>query len=251
MARRLLSTSSQVLQYSAGLVTAEPVTMACWLRPITAGSAVVWPTLLNSSTFDSAGTNYFSLRQSAATSIGAYSGSTSNATITVGANINSRWFHATAVIESTTSRSVYFNGGLKNTNTNSRSTPSGIDTFRIGRFGSTYYNGYIAEVALWSAALTDGEICQLAQIGCRACDIRTSSLVGYWPLRDDAGDVSRDCHPWYPGRYNLTATSVNTASHPWLVPTPIHRRKIWRAFAAAAGSSTPVFFHHLREQGMV
>ncbi|RKY09640.1 MAG: hypothetical protein DRP56_02370, partial [Planctomycetota bacterium] len=125
------------------------------------------------------------------------------------------WHHAAAVFASSTSRTVYLDGGNSATNTTSV-TPSGIDRISIARLGDSspgnYMSGRVAEVAMYNAALSADEIASLAR-GFSPLLIRTQNLVGYWPLIRD-GD--RDCI----GGYNLVAHNTPTiATHvPVLYP---------------------------------
>ncbi|RKY12812.1 MAG: hypothetical protein DRP52_04265, partial [Planctomycetota bacterium] len=97
------------------------------------------------------------------------------------------WHHAAAVFASSTSRTVYLDGGNSATNTTSV-TPSGIDRISIARLGDSspgnYMSGRVAEVAMYNAALSADEIASLAR-GFSPLLIRTQNLVGYWPLIRD------------------------------------------------------------------
>jgi len=114
-------------------------------------------------------------------------------------------FHILGVVNSQSSRSVYFNGSTSNTNvTNTGTTP----VTRIN-IGSRYYagslggyqNGLIAEVGIWNAALTAAEIASLAK-GMTCDQIRPQSLVFYAPLVRDLIDQ----------KGGLTITNNNAAT---------------------------------------
>jgi hypothetical protein len=130
---------------------------------------------------------------------------------TSGAGGVSAWYHACCVFASTTSRSVYFDGGSKATGTDNVPEPAGIDTTTIGAIQTStvggYFDGSIAEAAVWSAALTDAEVATLAE-GYSPLLVRPGSLVAYWPLiRDTDDDIV--------GGYSLTANGGPTiAVHP-------------------------------------
>ena len=65
----------------------------------------------------------------------------------------------------------------------------------------TYFNGQVAEVGIWNAALTQPEIASLA--GGMTCDkVRPQSLVFYAPLVRNLQDV----------KGGLTITNNNTAT---------------------------------------
>jgi len=118
-------------------------------------------------------------------------GTSVEAATTVGPVANN-WFHAAGVVSSLSSRSVYFNGHDKVTNTTPLATPaSAPDHFNVGATTtpSLYLNGNIAEVAVWSIALSDAEISQLAG-GALPTSIQAGSLWGYW--RVTGGNPEQD-----------------------------------------------------------
>jgi hypothetical protein len=97
-----------------------------------------------------------------------------------------------ALFTSTTSRTVYLNGGNNPTaNTDSRQ-PTGIDRLSIGALlrstVAAYLSGQGAEAAIWSVALSDAEIASLAK-GFKPYRIRPQSLVFYAPLIRELIDV--------------------------------------------------------------
>lgn len=162
-------------------VTAEPFTISCWFRApnVTADGALV-------SIGNSATTNRFQLNVNGSvvgdpvsiSSVGAVT-ATANSTTAFIANT---WQHAAAVCASTTSRSIYLNGGGKATNTTSV-TPAGINNIMIGGrwSGGTrafFFNGQIAEVAIWNIALNDDEILSLSR-GFAAHSIKLGNLKFY------------------------------------------------------------------------
>ena len=173
---------------ASAVVTAAPLSMACWFKPdntTTRGSLVSLSRATTS-------TEVFAL-VAAGTSAGDpvqahcnAAGSGVNAATSTGFSAGS-WQHAAAVFTSTTSRAAFINGGSKGTNSSSR-TPASINTTTLGVniFGATpttqdFFAGLIAEAAIWSAALTDEEIGILA-IGVSPLKIRPPSLVFYAPL---------------------------------------------------------------------
>ena len=95
------------------------------------------------------------------------------------------YFHACAVVNSANSRLLYLNGLPSATNT------TNVGTTAVNRIniGSRYYagalggyqNGIIAEVGIWSAALTAAEVASLAK-GMTCEKIRPQNLVFYAPL---------------------------------------------------------------------
>lgn len=99
---------------------------------------------------------------------------------TTGFTINT-WHHICYVCSSSTSRTIYKDGGSSGTNTTD-ATPTSLTRLWIGgNGGADLFDGYISDVALWSAALNTSEINSLAK-GFSAKRIRPQSLEYYVPL---------------------------------------------------------------------
>lgn len=104
------------------------------------------------------------------------------------------WHHACAVESATNSRRVYANGTASNASSATRAPASvaslfvGIDRLNNGfQFPMT---GRVADVAIWSAALTAEEITSLSR-GVSARLVRPQSLVFFAPLIRTLHDLSR------------------------------------------------------------
>lgn len=100
----------------------------------------------------------------------------------------STWHHVAGVFTSATSRTVYLNAAGAVTET-TNVTPSGISDLGVGAgFKSSTimlpFNGKLAELAAWNAALTAAEIAVLAD-GFSPQLVRPASLVFYAPLVRD------------------------------------------------------------------
>lgn len=73
------------------------------------------------------------------------------------------WVHGAAVFDSLTSRSIFVNGANKQTSSAVLGSISLTETHLGSRPPGTFaFDGELAEVAIWSAALSDGEIASLA-----------------------------------------------------------------------------------------
>jgi hypothetical protein len=98
------------------------------------------------------------------------------------------WHHGCGVFAAANSRAAYIDGGSKGTETTSR-TPVGINATFVGRRSDSvqFFDGRIAEVAVWNVALSDAEVALLAG-GDLPTTIQAGNLVAYWPLLDDAND---------------------------------------------------------------
>jgi hypothetical protein len=130
-----------------------------------------------------------------------------------------QWCHAAGVFASSTSRIAYINGG----NSGSNATPtasSSWDTLLLGgRYVTSaigfWFDGNIAEAAVWNVALTADEIAQLASGHCPLF-VRPQALVHYVPGFGRAG-ASGGEEDWVGG---LTLTQVNSptvADHPRII----------------------------------
>lgn len=196
----------QYLNYTGTVVTATPMTLACWAHIHATGEITLMGVgrTIN-------GTHVWELRAEsvggAAPAIKAYTqGSTlgSQAVSSAGPALNT-WAHACAVFASSTDRRAFLNGGNKGTNATSR-TPSSPTVIRIGAYcylsGTKWGDAAVAEAGIWNVALGDDEVAMLA-LGVRPTMVRPQSLVAYWPL------IGR-CSPEVDLRSRCEMTWVNT-----------------------------------------
>jgi hypothetical protein len=107
----------------------------------------------------------------------------------------------------------WFNGTTDGTNTNVSFSESGksIEAVRVGSISGSgvFFDGNIAECAMWDAQLVQAEIDILAA-GYSPLFVRPASLVAYWPL---IGRTSPEID--IVGGYNMTLTNgPTTAAHP-------------------------------------
>lgn len=110
------------------------------------------------------------------------------------------WGHVATVFESSTLRTIYRNGGNSAQSTATLTFPA-VDQFEIGGATTFYVDADIAEVGLWSAALTAAEVASLAS-GFTCNQIRPQSLQFYAPLIRDLQDL----------RGGVSITNNNTAT---------------------------------------
>lgn len=123
--------------------------------------------------------------------------------------VSGQWMHAAGVWASTSSRRVLLNGGGAVTDTTSVGAPV-LDAFDIGARSFTgtiglFIPGRVAEVGVWSAALTDDEISSLAR-GVSPLLVRPSALVFYAPLVRDVAD--------FRAAMAITDTATTVVDHP-------------------------------------
>ncbi len=212
MARLFNDAVNDYLSVASAPATAAPLTMAAWVKSDddTKAQAALW--IGNSA---SGQAFYIDLRGNVAgdhVRAGSNDGADATAVSTTGFVANT-WCHVAGVFTSTTSRTIYLDGGGSATDTTAI-TPT-VNQFGIGRQfrpgGGDDFSGMIAEVGIWSAALDASEIAALAKGICPLL-IRPQSLVGYWPLfGNDATEIDR-----WRNNYVLTVNGAVKAEHPRL-----------------------------------
>lgn len=117
----------------------------------------------------------------------------------------------TGITSSETSRFVFRNE-LKSSENTQAVAPPGINAMGIGAKyynngnGDVALNGLLAEVAVWSVALTDDEVRSLSK-GFKATRVRPQSLVFYAPLLRNLQDLRQ-------ARALINNNGVSVADHP-------------------------------------
>lgn len=215
MAYNFKTASSQRLTANLSGI-AEPCTIAVWARPasvtnMTAVSLVASDDDRRSVALIASGANHNPRASVINDGIIAISAdSTFNAA-------SNTWVHLCGVFASTSSRTIYANGGNSNTNTASLTNANSSAIVSIGATRATsgqpasntpvsFFNGQLAEVGIWSVALTAAEIASLAK-GMTCDKVRPQNLVFYAPLVRDLVDQ----------KGGLTITNNNgatVANHP-------------------------------------
>jgi hypothetical protein len=187
MAFEFNGTNQRVTPASAP-VTSPPFTLVCWfnasnttnlgaLLTLTPQTGGLYETLFFRG--DLAGDPIQILSNSNAIAVASTSGVTQN-----------KWHHGCFVAAATNSRTIYLDGGNSASSSNNFN-PTTINAFNIGSFRSAannFFNGKMAEVGIWNAALTQPEIASLAR-GMTCDKVRPQSLVFYAPLVRDLIDA--------------------------------------------------------------
>lgn len=206
MAYQFASASSQYLTTASAPATAIPITMACRFNAVAgAVDGVLMALGATSGNFDR-----LVLTRNAALTIGAQSVA---ATVATSANSGSfttgAWQHAGGVFQ-TANKRAFVNGAGGTAQTSAYSL-TGLAQLTIGArrnsagFG-VFLSAGVAEVGIWTDALTDEEMASLAA-GFTPDQIRPQSLVFYAPLIRTIQDL----------RGGLTITPTNSptvAVHP-------------------------------------
>ena len=186
MARNFNGTSARI-HVSSAVVTATPYTMACWFRTT---SMAHLGTLISINR--TAGKHYAGLwfrGDIAGDPVDILiegGGFQYTARSTTGCT-SGQWHHACGVFTSSTSRTVYLDGGSSATDTNSV-TPS-VDRTEVGAWRSSlWFNGDIAEVGIWNVDLSAAEIAALAK-GISPALIRPQNHAAYLPLIRETHEI--------------------------------------------------------------
>ena len=241
MSRQFSRTSSQRLTRSGTPVTNVPLSMACWFW--TANGDNAKDLMCIGSSTDNA--NYI-IRANTNEQIQActYGGGANGNPLAAGNFSLETWNHACGVWEAEDARVAFLNGAVGFQNTNSVTVPNqdmvGLASYIWHNNFGNYWDGYLAEAAIWNVALSEDEVAVLAA-GYSPLFVRPGSLVAYWPLiRDEDQDKV--------GGYDLTAyNSPTIAAHPPI----IYPAQPYIVTAPSGGTqppiiSIPVFMRHFR-----
>lgn len=131
-----------------------------------------------------------------------------------------KWHHVAGTLGNA-SRAVYLDGSNKVTNATALTSHTLTGPLSIGRYddgaGTTgnYFDGSIAETAIWNVQLSDDEIATLGR-GHSPLLVRRSALVAYWSLRNGESP-ERDA---VTGAFTLTLVNgpAFTGAHPPMIP---------------------------------
>lgn len=192
-----------------------PITLACWFN---AGNTAVDMGLVNISY--SAGTRFNQIQLGASGDLMARVTGVNTVRSTNTFSLNT-WNHAAGVFTSSTSTTVYLNGTGEQTITYTSTLQSILNRFSFGvrintgtnPVASTYFNGKLAEIAMWQAALTKPEIQELAA-GIKPIFVRPESLYIYVPLMEQVYDYNDNPDSGRPFTLNGGASLVSTSDHP-------------------------------------
>lgn len=238
MARYFTSGDNEYLSVGNGIVAGHPLSISAWVYPDTDGAAIYRICAVRNA--GSADGYLFRVRgdlggdplSAYVVNQGVADGLAESAG---GVNFNA-WNHAGAVFATVTSRTVYLNGTATAGDADDVTGIDAPDAFEISQATTRTWDGAIAEVAVWGAALTGAEMASL-NAGANPLTIRPQSLAFYGPLwRDEDED--------YVGGLSLTAHNGPTvATHP-----PIYGRApkghVGLTIAAPPGANVPQKWFH-------
>lgn len=183
MARLFTRASSHYLTVAATPAASPPITISAWVRPAVTNQNMGIVSLGSSSAtqrhllyVNNAGVCYMFSGNGGTTGQAAKSGA-----FTIG-----QWAHVCGVLEATNSRQIYVDGSAGGGN--STNVTVAYNNVHVGAYyqngalqSGWYYDGDIAEVALWDAALSVDEITALAA-GLKADRVRPGNLALYAPV---------------------------------------------------------------------
>lgn len=180
MAYNFVNASSQFISSNGPSISVYPITFSAWAYGTNATIAMSIMAWLQAATNQGFRTLFAGqavndpIRGNLLTTVNYIS------QISPGFTVNT-WHNVCFVCSSSTSRTIYRDGTAGTTNTTD-DTPTSLTRINIGsQAGTEYFDGYISDVAIWSAALSTGEITSLAK-GFSAKRIRPQSLEYYVPL---------------------------------------------------------------------
>jgi hypothetical protein len=174
--------SSQYLIHTAGVVTDEPFTMACWFQ----ATGTTTTRSLMALGINGAAGRHVLFANSDATVILSSVGSVGATAVAAGNYTANTWHHAACVSASQTSRIAYLDGNAGTEDTTDCGALATLDRALIGaRINVTpgvFHDGKSAEAAIWSSVLSAPNIASLA--GGAAPDT-IGTPVAYWKLDGD------------------------------------------------------------------
>lgn len=187
MAKAFASASSQYMRDTTWTAaTGFPCTIAGWFYMATAGAGM----RMFSLKVDSAGNeNTFNLNNNGTTDVRAQfrnSANTAFAAVSTSGPSTTTWHHIAGVFAAANDIRVFLDGGSKGTDTSgSGSLGAALDVAALACFYKTapsnFWNGNLAEFAVWGAALTDAQVAVLAT-AISPMAVEPLSLAAYWPL---------------------------------------------------------------------
>lgn len=239
MARSFNGTSQYLISSSAPSLSL-PVTMACWFyaNTLTANGVLFSMGVASGDARLQVNANGATdgdpLQAVAYNAAGSYAIAKSSASYSTGV-----WQHCIAVFASTTSRTIYLNGGSSATNsTDIDSTPGSFNQTLIGARDSSsglgaFLDGRVAEIGVWATDLDADERAALAA-GVSPLLVRPSLLVAYSPLFGRSG-ASGGEEGWAGATQFTQVASPGVVNHPRI----IYPRRRSMIFVPAAVSGAP------------
>ena len=189
----------------AGLYTGPPYTVSLWFRPNALADQGLWSMHDDGTIYSTVGTRWYGRLAylARAQAAGAQDTYLETANLyTAGA-----WNHSIHVQNGMDYRAVRLNGGAPSLSSVLVNTGAyQISGIGLAHPGVPWFDGAIAEVAIWNEPLTDGDQWALAQ-GISPLLIRPMTLQGYYPLRRGDYENPALLRDHWRNRKHLTASS--------------------------------------------
>ncbi len=223
MAVNFKRSTSDYLEIAQAVLTGPPLTMSAWVNSKDAdnGQGVI---MMSDSTNSTTNTMRLELVGSAAGDplFARVSNSIPHnlAKTTTGYTVG-KWHHVAGRFVASDDIWAYIDGGSEDQGTLEK-TAENLNHTAIGMIHTNnrhvFFDGDIAEVAIWNVALTVAEVSMLAS-GMSPQTIQLDNLAAYWPLIHDYRD--------YAGTFDLTAGGFPTFSqHPPGISYPPERERL-------------------------
>ena len=235
MARTFVAASSQSLAVTSSPVSAVPLTVACWHKPtaINVQRNVLAISLSSSLKF------YQLQQRASAICADQYDGTLLGSSTFSSGYSSGSWQHIAGVFTSNSSRTVYLGGVAATTNTTTIGTVT-PDRLVLGARNNagtidSFFDGDVAEAAVWNIALTASDIAALA-LAVSPLLVRPDALVFYAPVM---GVYSPEIDLM--GHRDLTVTGATQATHPRMFRARQMTTGRYGGSSASAGSLARMF----------
>jgi len=189
-------------------ITAPPFTVSCWVYALDTSSGTVFAL-----TDTGSDTKYFLCYSAVGAEMRFYARHDAVSKYAARAYSKLTWVHAAFVSSASNHRVVYVNGSAGTAETTDV-VPAGIDSMSLGvklvNSGPALpFNGYVADLAVYSEALDQAAITLLAN-GLEPVGVRRCALGAAWPLNEADGNALDNLNT-----YDLTESgTVPRQTHP-------------------------------------
>lgn len=230
---RSFNGTSDYIEHGAAVVSAVPMTMACWfwVDPPAATGLLMY-------IGDSAAVTRVQLFLSSTALIAQtvdVASANATASVTFTGATRTGWNLGVAVFASSSDRRAYWNT-IKVTNATTIVLGTPTATVLGARYGTgtlqSFFDGRIAEAAIWNVALDDADVCLLS-CGYYPDQIRRGNLKAYWDLAGQYSPNEIDRVGRFDGVVNGAKPAI--ADHPPMLPRLRRHRAISIAYAFMSG----------------